>query len=85
MKINDNPMVFALSTDTLSITKYPVDDDGNIINKSFNAKTFTKKAYKSYLKGLMFFKYKGQIYPVPRVRKNKLEETLNNLEIESNE
>lgn len=81
MKKNDNPMVFALSTDTLSIKKYPTDDNGEIINRRFNAKTFTKKAYKSYLKGLTFFKYKGEMYPVPRMRKNKLEETLENLEI----
>jgi hypothetical protein len=81
MKQSDNPMVFALSTDTLSIKKYPTDDDGNIINSRFNAKTFTKKAYKSYLKGLSFFKYKGDWYPVPKMRKDKLQETLENLEI----
>lgn len=83
MKQNDNPTVFALTTDTLSINKYPTDDDGNIINPRFNAKTFTKKAYKSYLKGLSFFRYKGSVYPVPKMKKDKLEESLN--KIESNE
>lgn len=83
---NKDSLVFALSTNTLNIQKFPKDDDGNIINPRFNAKTFTKKAYKSYLKGLSFFKYKGETYPVPKAKKEVLEKALNNLEIEeSNE
>ena len=55
---NSPVMVFALTTDTTSIKKFPVDDNGKVINPRFNAKTFTKKAYKSYLKGKTYFTYK---------------------------
>lgn len=75
--INKDPTVFALSTDTLAIKKIPRDSEGNTINPDFNSKTYIKKAYKAYLKGLYFFKYKGYSYPVPRIKKSKLEEILN--------
>lgn len=75
VKNRNNPvMVFALTTDTMSIKKFPVDDNGKVINPRFNAKTFTKKAYKSYLKGKTYFTYKGESYVVPKLSKQQLEE-----------
>lgn len=83
---NSPVMVFALTTDTMSIKKFPVDDNGKVINPRFNAKTFIKKAYKSYLKGKTYFTYKGESYVVPKLSKERLEEIiLNNIETESNE
>ena len=82
-------LVFGLSTDTLSIKKFPVDDDGEIINSNFNAKTYIKKAYKAYKKGSTYFSYKGQRYLVPKLAEDKLEDMLdkfsNQENIESNE
>jgi hypothetical protein len=72
----EDPMVFALTTETHLINKFPKDDEGNIINTEFNARTYTKKAHKAFLKGQNFFKYKGVTYVVPKMQKSKLESYL---------
>ncbi len=74
---NKDPMIFALSTDTLAIQKFSKNEDGEIINPDFNNKTYLKKAWKAHLKGNIYFKYKGQLYPVPMMQKSKLEKFIN--------
>ena len=48
---NKDPMIFALSTDTLAIQKFSKNDDGEIINPDFNNKTYLKKASAKTSKG----------------------------------
>lgn len=81
-EVNENQMKFALSTDTLAIKKYPTNKEGEIINKDFNAKTYTKKAYSAYLKGKDYFIYKGQVYIVPKMPRKQYNELLDNMSIE---
>lgn len=72
----EDPLVFALTTQTHLLKKIPEDNNGNIINSEFNAKTYTKKAYKAYLQGKSFFNYKGVTYVVPKMQKSKLDNYL---------
>lgn len=81
-QVNENQMQFALSTDTLAIKKYPTNKEGEVINKDFNAKTYTKKAYAAYLKGKDYFTYKGQVYIVPKMPKKQYNELLDNISLE---
>lgn len=76
--INDNPTIFAQTTETWKISKFSYDDEGNIINSEFNNRMYLKKAYKAYLKGKDFFKYKDQIYSVPKMKRKALENIINN-------
>lgn len=80
---NENPMVFAQTTETWKVSKFSYNEEGEIINPDFNNRTYLKKAHKAYLKGKMFFSYKGNAYPVPRMTKKQLEDLGNG--IESNE
>jgi len=79
---SENQMVFALSTDTLAIKKYPTNKEGEIINIHFNARTYTKKAYAAYLKGKDYFKYKDQVYIVPKMPRQQYNELLENITLE---
>ena len=79
-RVSENPKVFALSTLTHTLEKTPRDDDGNIINPDFNAKMYVKKAYAAYNKGLDYFKYKGEVYVVPRFTKANKAEALDMVE-----
>jgi hypothetical protein len=74
--------VFALSTLTHLIPKYHYDKDGNCINPDFNNRTYVKKAYKAYLKGQIYFRYKDNIYTVPKISKQALEDYLNSVSLE---
>lgn len=69
---------FALTTDTINLTKGYSEESLT----AFNPKTYIKKAYKAYLKGLMFFSYKGESYPVPRVTPEYLSKLSEELERE---
>jgi hypothetical protein len=77
--VNDNPTIFAQTTETWKVAKFAYDEEGNIINPDFNNKTYLKKAYKSYLQGKDFFRYKENIYPVPKMKRKQLEDIINNL------
>lgn len=77
--INENPTIFAQTTETWKVSKYSYDEDGNIINPDFNNRSYLKKAYKSYLQGKNFFKYKGDIYTVPKMKKQQLENIINGI------
>lgn len=82
-KNNNKPStIFALSTLTHLIPKYHYDKEGNYINPDFNNRTYAKKAYKAYLKGQSSFIYKNNVYTVPRINKQVLEEYLDSIDIE---
>jgi hypothetical protein len=81
-KNSKSPTVFALSTMTHLIPKYHYDKDGNCINAEFNNRMYAKKAYKAYLQGKDHFKYKDNIYTVPRISKQALEEYLDSVTVE---
>lgn len=82
MSESKSPKVFALSTMTHMIPKYHYDKDGNCINPDFNNRMYAKKAYKAYLKGQDHFKYKDNIYTVPKISKQALEEYLDSMTVE---
>lgn len=77
---NENPMIFAQTTETWKVSKFSYNEEGECINPDFNNKTYLKKAYKSYLKGKLFFTYKGNSYPVPRMKRKELEDIINGIE-----
>jgi len=81
-EISKSPTVFALSTLTHLIPKYHYDKDGSCINPDFNNRMYAKKAYKAYLKGQDHFKYKDNIYTVPKISKQALEDYLNSVTLE---
>jgi len=75
-EISKNPSVFAQTTETWKVSKFSYNENGEIINPDFNNRSYLKKAYKSYLKGKVFFTYKGNIYPVPRMTKQEIQNLL---------
>ena len=77
-----SPVVFALSTLTHEIPKYHYDNEGNLINPDFNNRMYAKKAYKAYLKGQTHFIYKNNVYTVPKISKQALEDYLNSVSVE---
>lgn len=77
-----SPTVFALSTMTHLIPKYHYDKEGNCINPDFNNRMYAKKAYRAYLKGQPYFMYKDNLYTVPKINKQALEEYLNTVDVE---
>jgi len=81
-KKNKSPVVFALSTLTHEIPKFHYDENGERINAEFNNRMYAKKAYKAYLKGQRFFVYKSNVYTVPRIDKQALDEYLNSVSVE---
>lgn len=81
-KRNESPTVFALSTLTHTIPKYHYDNEGNCINPDFNNRMYVKKAYNAYLKGKSYFKYKDNIYTVPKINKQTLEDYLSSVSME---
>lgn len=38
--VNDNPTIFAQTTETWKVAKYVYDDDGSVINPDFNNRTY---------------------------------------------
>lgn len=68
--------VFAQTTETWKVSKFGYNENGEPINSDFNNRTYLKKAYKAYLKGKIFFNYKGNTYPVPRMNKSDIEKLL---------
>jgi hypothetical protein len=79
---NKSPTVYALSTMTHLIPKFHLDADGNAINPDFNNRMYAKKAYKAYLKGKDHFIYKGNIYTVPKINKQALDDYLESVTVE---
>jgi hypothetical protein len=79
---NKSPTVFALSTMTHLIPKYHKDENGDYIDPSFNNRMYAKKAYKAYLKGKSSFIYKDNIYMVPKISKQALEDYLESVSLE---
>jgi len=74
--------IFALSTITHDLPKFHYDEDGKCINPDFNNRLYVKKAYKAYLKGQKYFKYKDDIYTVPRISKQALDKYLDSVTLE---
>lgn len=74
--------IFALSTITHDLPKFHYDEDGKYINADFNNRMYVKKAYKAYLKGQKYFKYKDAIYTVPRISKQALDKYLDSVTLE---
>lgn len=85
VKNNEDPTVFALTTETWRIKKHPTNEEGEIINPDFNARTYAKKAHKAFLKGQNFFTYKGVVYPVPKMKRNALNEYLDSIDLDEND
>ncbi len=80
----NDPVVFALSTQTWLIKKHPVDEESNIIDPNFNARTYTKKAYKAFLQGKSYFTYKGTTYVVPKMQRSTLDKHLDSINLDEN-
>lgn len=78
---NKSPVIFALSTLTHKIPKYHYNDEGNLINPDFNNRMYVKKAFKAYLKGQTHFLYKNNVYTVPKISKQALEDYLNSVSL----
>jgi hypothetical protein len=80
--MSNDKTVYALSTMTHLIPKYHYKEDGSRVNEEFNNRSYAKKAYKAYLKGLDFFRYKGDLYTVPKINKQKMQEYLDSVSVE---
>lgn len=82
---NEDPTVFALTTETWRIKKHPTNEEGEVLNPDFNARTYAKKAHKAFLKGQNFFTYKGVTYHVPKMKRSNLDNYLENIELDEND